>query len=103
MSDWTEERINQQNDLAAAGQAGFWILLEGGPRNGSRGFVPHLDWPFFVVVDAEGATWSFASPPGRTAVPAGVTLVGTYTFESAHEVMTWQAAEGAPRHIPSMK
>jgi len=33
MSEWTEERINEQRDLAVAGRAGFWIVLEGGPRN----------------------------------------------------------------------
>jgi hypothetical protein len=33
VSEWTEERINQQRDLAAAGRGGFWIVLEGGPRN----------------------------------------------------------------------
>jgi len=103
MSEWTEERINQQRDLAVAGRAGLWILLEGGPRNASRAFVPHLDWPFFVVLDAEGATWSFASPPGHMPIPKGARVVGCYVFDRETEVMIWQAIAGPPVDIPSMR
>ena len=103
MSDWTEERINRQRDLAVAGRAGFWILLQGGPRNGSRGFVPHLDWPYFVLIDAEGAVWSFAHPSGELPIPLGGRLVGTYVLDREQEVMIWRAADGAPIEIPSMR
>lgn len=103
MSDWTEERINQQRDLAVAGRAGLWIVVEGGPRHGSRAFVPHLDWPFFVVLDAEGATWSFASPPGHMPIPVGAKVVGAYVFDREQEVMRWHARDGAALDIPSMR
>jgi hypothetical protein len=102
MNDWTEERIRQQRDLAVAGGAGFWMLLEGGPRDGTRGFVPHLDWPFFVVLDREGAVWSFANPPGKMRLPPGARIVGAYLFEREREIMTWQATDGAPLDVPSM-
>ena len=55
MSEWTQERIREQQRLTMSGRAGVWIMLEGGPRNGTRGFIPHVDWPFFVLIDAEGA------------------------------------------------
>ena len=92
MSEWTPERITQQQRLAFAGRAGVWIFLEGGPRNGTRGFIPHVDWPFFVVIDAEGASWSFASPPGTTPASAGARIVGIYVFDDDRETMTWRGA-----------
>jgi len=103
MCDCSAERINQQRDLAVAGRAGLWILLEGGPRNGSRAFVPHLDWPFFVILDAEGATWSFASPPGHMPIPVGARVVGSYVFDREQEIMMWQATDDMPLDIPSIR
>ena len=102
MNDWTPERITEQQRLAMAGRAGVWILLEGGPRHGTRGFVPHVDWPFVVTVDADGATWSFASPPGHASAPSGVTIVGTYIFDSERESMTWRGSDTA-LDIPSLR
>jgi len=103
MSEWTEERINEQRDLAVAGRAGFWIVVEGGPRNATRGFVPHLDWPFRVVIDREGATWCFASPRGHMPIPAGATVVGSYVFDRDREIMRWEPSDGAPHDIPSVR
>lgn len=102
MGDWTPERIAEQQRLALAGRAGVWILLEGGPRNGTRGFVPHVDWPFLVTVDAGGATWSFASPPGYSSAPSGMTSVGSYHFDSERETMTWRGSPTA-LDIPSLR
>lgn len=103
MNDWAPERIKHQRDLAVTGRAGIWILLEGGPRHGSRAFIPHLDWPFLVVLDAQGATWSFANPPGHVAAPEGATLVGTYVFDRQREVMTWRPSDGVILDVPSMR
>jgi hypothetical protein len=101
MGDWTPERITQQQRLAMAGRAGVWMLLEGGPRNGSRGFIPHVDWPFLIMVDAEGATWSFASPPGSTPAPVGASIVGTYVFDHEREAMMWCGSDTTPE-IPAV-
>ena len=103
MSEWTDERIILQRELALAGRAGFWMLLEGGPRNGCRAFVPHLEWTFFIIVDAEGASWSFASPPAEVPLPVGARIVGTYAFDRQREVMIWRRADNAPLDIPSVR
>ena len=101
MSEWTRERIKEQQRLTMSGRAGVWILLEGGPRNGSRGFIPHVDWPFFVLIDAEGATWSFASPPGSVSAPDGARIVGSYVFDEDKETMIWRGGDAAD--VPSMR
>ena len=101
--DWNEERVNQQRQLAATGRAGCWVLLEGGPRHGTRGFLPHLEWPFFVIIDPKGLTWSFASPPEHIRLPTGAEIVGVYGFDRQHEVMTWQATEGTAVDVPSVR
>ena len=103
MSEWTDERITLQRELALAGRAGLWILLQGGPRNDSRAFVPHLDWPLFVIVDAEGATWSFASPPAHLPLPAGARIAGSYEFDRQQEVMIWRTTDNALLDIPSIR
>ena len=103
MIEWTDERITLQRELALAGRAGLWVLLQGGPRNHCRAFVPHLDWPFFVIVDAEGATWSFASPLRHLVLPAGARIVGRYVFDRQQEVMIWQTTDSAPPDIPSLR
>ena len=95
MTDWTPDRIRALYDLAVHGRAGVWVWLEGGPRGGSRAFLPHLDWLVLHARDASGATWTFASPPNSVPTLGGGALVGTYVFDRDNEVLAWRSA-----HIP---
>lgn len=90
MTEWTADRIRELHKLVLAGRAGIWLHLEGGPCDGRRGYLPHIEWQFLVVVDREGRRWSMAYPPDKPLSPTEGQVIAAYRYDAAGECMVVQ-------------